>query len=241
MNLKIYKDKQELAAAAARDFVEKAKVAIDEKGSFNVALAGGSTPEATYELLASEYADEVDWSNVHVFFGDERGVPPDDEDSNYKMADDALLSHVSPGSVHRMRGELNPEEASRSYEAGLREFFGPDGTPSFDLVLLGMGGDGHTASLFPDTAALDVTDRWATENPVPKLDTVRITLTVPVLNAAKAISFLVAGDDKAEALKEVLEGNADPHEYPSKLIQPAGELTWMADREAAQTLDRLDR
>ena len=240
MNLKVYKDKQELAEAAARDFVEKANAAIDEKGYFAVALAGGSTPEMTYAMLSTEdYAGEVDWGNVHVFFGDERSVPPDDEDSNYRMADEALLSHVSPGSVHRMKGELHPDEAAMQYEEELREFFGTPGhSPEFDLVQLGIGDDGHTASLFPNTPALDVTDRWVAQNPVPKMETVRITLTLPVLNAAKAVGFLVAGEGKAEALKEVLEGEVDPHDYPSKLVQPAGKLNWMVDQGAAKMLER---
>ncbi len=237
MNVRVFDDKQELAEAAARDFAERARTAIQGSSRFTVALAGGSTPEATYEALASEYAGELDWSRVHVFFGDERSVPPDDEDSNYRMANEALLSRVSPGSVHRMRGELPPEEAAEGYEKELRDFFGAlDGPPEFDLVLLGIGGDGHTASLFPNTGALDVTDRWAAANPVPKLDTTRITLTLPVLNAARAVNFLVAGDDKAETLAEILQGNASPREYPSKLVEPAGELNWMVDREAARNL-----
>ena len=138
-----------------------------------------------------------------------------------------------------MKGELHPDEAAMQYEEELREFFGTPGQPpEFDLIQLGIGEDGHTASLFPNTAALDVTDRWVAQNPVPKLETVRITLTLPVLNAAKAVSFLVAGEGKAEALKEVLEGDADPHEYPSKLVRPTGELNWMVDREAAGMLER---
>ncbi|HZY65195.1 MAG TPA: 6-phosphogluconolactonase [Rubrobacteraceae bacterium] len=240
MNLKTYKDKQELAEAAARDFVERAQKAIEDTDRFVVALAGGSTPEATYEMLATEeYADRLDWSKVHVFFGDERSVPPDDEDSNYRMANEALLSHVPVGSVHRMKGELHPDEAAAEYEEELREFFGTPGRPpEFDLIQLGIGDDGHTASLFPNTPALDVTDCWVAQNPVPKLETVRITLTLPVLNAAKAISFLIAGEGKAEALREVLEGDADPYDYPSKFVQPVGELNWMADQEAASMLDQ---
>ncbi|MGB3633082.1 MAG: 6-phosphogluconolactonase [Rubrobacteraceae bacterium] len=240
MNLEVYENKKELAEAAARDFTQRANAAIEESGRFAVALAGGSTPEVTYALLSTEeYAGEVDWSNVHVFFGDERTVPPDDEDSNYRMADEALLSHVSVGSVHRMKGELHPDEAAMEYEEELREFFDTlGGSPEFDLIQLGIGDDGHTASLFPNTAALEVTDRWVAQNPVPKFETVRITLTLPVLNAAKAVSFLVAGEGKAEALKEVLGGDADPYDYPSKFVQPAGDLTWMVDRAAAGMLDQ---
>ncbi|MGB3682470.1 MAG: 6-phosphogluconolactonase [Rubrobacteraceae bacterium] len=242
MKVRVYENKQELAEAAAKDFIDRANAAIEEKGYFAVALAGGSTPEAAYELLASEPADEIDWSNVHVFFGDERSVPPDDEDSNYRMAREALLDHVSVGSVHRMKGELLPDEAATQYEEELREFFGtPGGPPKFDLIQLGIGDDGHTASLFPNTPALEVTDRWVAHNPVAKLETVRITLTIPVINAAKAVSFLVAGEGKAEALKEVLEGDADPYFYPSKFVQPTGELNWMVDREAAENLENSPR
>ena len=239
MRILVHENKADLAEAAARDFVKKARKAIEENGSFAVALAGGSTPEATYKILASEYGEstDLDWSRVHVFFGDERTVPPDHEDSNYRMARETLLDHVSVGSVHRMRGELPPEEEAVSYEEELRGFFG-EGTPRFDLVMLGIGGDGHTASLFPETAALEVTNRLAVANPVPKLETTRITLTVPVINAARAVTFLVAGEDKAEALREILEGDADPRVYPAKLVRPDGDLTWMVDRAAARLLVR---
>ena len=234
MNLLIHETPQELAEAAARDFAAKAEAAIAERGSFTVALAGGSTPKATYEILARDYAGELDWSKVHVFFGDERTVLPDHEDSNYLMAQRTLLSHVPVGSVHRMRGELPPAEAAAAYEQELQEFFGPDSVPAFDLILLGIGEDGHTASLFPETSALDVTDRWVVANPVLKLETTRLTLTIPVINAAKAVTFLVAGEGKAEALKQILEGDADPRAYPAKLIRPeCGDLTWVVERAAA--------
>ncbi len=237
MNLLVYETPEELAEAAARYFVARAEGAINALGRFAVVLAGGSTPKATYEVFARDYADKLDWGRVHVFFGDERTVPPDHEDSNYRMAHEALLSRVPVGSVHRMRGELPPAEAAASYEGELREFFGPDGAPAFDLILLGLGEDGHTASLFPETSALDVTDRWVVANPVLKLETTRLTLTVPAINAARAVTFLVAGEGKAEALKEILEGDADPRAYPAKLIRPEnGDLTWMVDRAAAGLL-----
>ncbi|MBA3424728.1 MAG: 6-phosphogluconolactonase [Rubrobacteraceae bacterium] len=238
MKILVYEDKVDLAEAAARDFARRAGEAIDERGRFAVALAGGSTPKATYETLARDYAGEVDWGRVHVFFGDERAVPPSHEDSNYRMAKDALLDHVSVGSVHRMRGELPPEEAAASYEEELRSFFG-EVTPRFDLILLGIGGDGHTASLFPGTAALEVADRLTVANPVLKLETTRITLTAPAINAARAVVFLVAGEDKAEALREILEGDADPRPYPAKLVRPDGDLAWMVDRTAARLLSRV--
>lgn len=238
MSLLVYRDKAELAEAAARDFARRAGGAIEACGRFAVALAGGSTPEATYEVLARDHADGLDWSRVHAFFGDERTVPPDHEDSNYRMAREALLSRVPVGSVHRMRGELPPEEAAASYEQELREFFGAAEVPRFDLIMLGIGGDGHTASLFPETAALEVSDRWVVANPVLKLETTRLTLTAPVINAAGAVTFLVAGEDKAGALEEILEGDADPRAYPAKLVQPEGELVWMADRAAAGSLGK---
>jgi 6-phosphogluconolactonase len=236
-NVHVYETPEELAGAAARDFAARAQETINERGRFAVALAGGSTPKATYEVLARDYSGELDWGSVHVFFGDERSVPPDHEDSNYRMAHETLLSRVPVGSVHRMRGELPPAEAAAAYERELREFFRADGLPALDLILLGIGEDGHTASLFPETSALDVTDRWVVANPVLKLETTRLTLTVPVINAAKAVTFLVAGEGKAGALKEILEGDADPRAYPAKFIRPEdGDLTWMVDEAAASLL-----
>ena len=236
MNLRVYSDAQELSEAAAQMFVEEARRHIDKSGHFAVALAGGSTPKMAYEILAREYGrpEDLDWSKVHAFFGDERTVPPDHEESNYRMARKALLSRVPVGSVHRMRGEMEPREAAALYEKELEEFFG--GAPSLDLVLLGIGEDGHTASLFPRTPALDVNDRWVVENPVEKMDTVRLTLTVPTINAARTVVFLVAGVGKAEALKQILESDADPRAYPAKLIQPATGPVWMVDEAAASLL-----
>ena len=235
MSVHVHDTPEQLAEAAARVFVEEAARAIAERGRFAVALAGGSTPEATYEVLARDHGGDVDWPNVHVFFGDERTVPPDHEDSNYRMAREAILDLVPVGSVHRMRGELPPDEAAASYEGDLAGFFG-EMPPALDLVMLGIGGDGHTASLFPQTPALGATDRLAVANPVPKLDTIRLTLTVPVLNAARKVLFLVAGEGKAEAIHEILEGDADPSRYPAKLVRPPGGPIWMVDRAAAQSL-----
>jgi 6-phosphogluconolactonase len=230
VSVQLYETPEALAEAAARAFVDRAAESIAERGRFAVALAGGSTPKATYGVLARDHAEDVDWPNVHVFFGDERTVPPDHEDSNYRMAREALLDRVPVGSVHRMRGELPPDEAAASYETYLKQFFG--GEAVLDLVMLGIGGDGHTASLFPGTPALEVTDRLVVANPVPKLDTTRLTLTAPVLSAARGVNFLVAGEGKAEALREILEGDADPHRYPAKLVRPPGGPTWFVDRAA---------
>jgi 6-phosphogluconolactonase len=235
VSVRLHDSPERLAEAAARAFVQEAARAVAERGRFAVALAGGSTPEATYEVLARDHAGDVDWPNVHVFFGDERTVPPDHEDSNYRMAREALLDVVPVGSVHRMRGEEAPEEAAASYEGELMEFFG-EAPPALDLVMLGIGADGHTASLFPETPALEVTDRLVFANPVPKLDATRLTLTAPVLSAARSVNFLVAGEGKAEALREILEGDADPRRYPAKLVRPLGGPTWFVDRAAARSL-----
>lgn len=237
-DVRVHEDVQGLAAVAAAAFVQEAKAAIEGSGRFAVALAGGSTPKATFETLASDYGSpsDLDWSRVHVFFGDERAVGPEHEDSNYRMAHEALLSHVPVGSIHRMQGELPPPEAASLYEQELTSFF--DGPPRLDLVMLGIGDDGHTASLFPRTPALDVDDRWAAENPVEKLGTTRLTLTVPALNTARKAFFLVAGEGKAEALREILEGDEDPRDYPAKLVRPVEGATWMVDRAAAGLLNQ---
>jgi len=236
LSIHVYGSPEELAEAAASEFAARAKEAIEESGSFAVVLAGGSTPKAMYEILARDYADRIDWRRVDVFFGDERTVPPDHGDSNYKMANDVLLGHVPIGSVHRMRGGLPPDEAAEAYEEELRTFFQTEDVPRFDLILLGVGKDGHTASLFPETSALEIHDRWVVANPVLKLDTIRITLTVPVINAALAVHFLVGGEDKAEALRQILEGDADPRAYPAMLVHPHGGPEWMLDKAAASAL-----
>src|ERR687890_1563724 len=222
MSVHVYGSSEELAEAAAREFAAKAEEAFEERGRFAVVLAGGSTPESTYQILARDYSDRIAWSKVYVFFGDERAVPPHHKDSNLKMASELLLDHVPVGNVHRIRGELPPEEAAEAYEEELRTFFQTEDVPRFDLILLGIGADGHTASLFPWTPALNVHDRWVVANPVLKLDTTRITLTIPVINAARAVIFLVAGGDKAEALGEIPEGHADPRAYPARLVPPPG-------------------
>jgi 6-phosphogluconolactonase len=239
MSVHVYGSSEELAGAAAREFAAKAEEAIEERGRFAVVLAGGSTPESTYQILARDYIDWIDWSKAYVFFGDERAVPPHHEDSNLKMASDVLLDHVPVANVHRIRGELPPDEAAEAYEEELRKFFQTEDVPRFDLILLGLGADGHAASLFPETPALEVSDRWVVANPVPRLDTTRITLTVPVINAARAVTFLVEGEDKAEAVRDILEGDADPRAYPAKLVQPPGGPKWMVDQSAASLLSEL--
>jgi 6-phosphogluconolactonase len=239
--LQIY-DNLDLLTRSATDLFAQQSALARPRGIFRVALAGGSTPRPVYHLLAaSPYRERIDWLQVQYYWGDERNVGPDSPESNYRMAKETLLDHVpvQPEQVHRMRGELAASEAAAEYEQVLARTFGlaPGAFPRFDLILLGMGPDGHTASLFPQTSALAIRDRMVVANLVPKLATERITLTVPTLNAAAAIVFLVAGTDKADALAAVLQGPEQPEEYPSQLIAPAnGTLTWMVDRAAAAKL-----
>lgn len=238
----------EVAQEAARRFEAIAKEAIERQGRFTVALSGGSTPKVLYNLLAEEpHRNAVDWKKAYFFFGDERTVPPDHADSNYRMAQEALLSKIEtpPDQIYRMRGEDEPGHAAEAYCAILREFFGlrkggaaPENFPRFDLVLLGMGPDGHTASLFPNTTALEKRDVPATANHVPQQNTMRLTLTFPSINRAANILFLITGKDKAEVLKEVLHGEFQPQAYPSQLIQPTnGKLTYLLDKPATEQLD----
>lgn len=241
-NIRVYEDQRGLARAAADYAISCYNAAVDNHGYFAVALSGGSTPRALFELLAvPQNAQHIGWSKVHVFWGDERTVPPDHPDSNYHMAKEALLDHVAlPASnVHRMPGEVEPAQAAAEYEQILRSFFATRaGKVRFDLILLGMGDDGHTASLFPHTAALDETERLVAANYAPKLDTWRITLTAPAINSAAHIAFLVSGAGKADMLRRVLQGPRQPHELPSQMIQPVdGELVWLLDKAAAAQLD----
>jgi len=237
-----YPDGAGLARAAAEHFVVLAEKAVAARGQFNVALAGGSTPRATYALLADgEFAAKVDWPRVHVFWGDERAgkqhpfVPPDHPDSNYALAREALLDHapLPAGNVHRIRAELPPPQAAALYQKELEAGLGAAGR--FDLILLGMGADGHTASLFPGTLALEEKTRWVVENYVASLDSWRVTLTLPVINAARQVLFLVSGTAKAETLARVRAGER----LPAALVHPSpGRLTWMVDSAAAGQLER---
>ncbi len=237
-------DLDAVSQAAAERFVALANEAVTRANRFTVALAGGSTPERLYRLLASPaYRDAVPWASVYIFFGDERCVPPDDKESNYRMARAALLDHVPilPEQVFRMEGERDPQSAAVTYDARLGDVFGlsPGRIPQFDLILLGMGPDGHTASLFPHTEALTVVERLVTANYVPKFDSWRLTLTYPVLDAAAQVLFLIGGAEKADAIHAVLEGPANPVEYPSQGVQtPDGTVTFLLDRAAASKLTR---
>ncbi len=240
----------EVAQEGARRFADLAGRAIAESGRFTVALSGGSTPRTIHQILAGPpYGDRIDWSKVYIFFGDERCVPPDDAESNYRMAKETLLSQgsIPPDHVYRMRGELDPNQAAAEYAGELQKFFelkeghgpSPENFPRLDLIFLGMGPDGHTASLFPETAALQERSKPVTANHVPKLNTDRLTLTAPSINRAANIIFLITGDSKAAALKEVLEGEYQPQIYPSQLIQPGqGKLTFLVDEAASAKLTK---
>ena len=233
---------QDLFQAAAEEVIRSAADAIAQRGRFTIALSGGSTPRNLYTLIAANASATLPWNQMFFFWGDERHVPPDSPDSNYRMAKETLLTKVPIPSTNIFPVPAeNPDAAvaAETYEQTLRKFFvvAPGEFPRFDLILLGMGPDGHTASLFPETAALEEKSRLVVANWVEKLGSSRITFTLPLLNAARCIAFLVSGTDKAAALHEVLEGNAPAEKYPSKLVQPReGKLIWFVDRAAASGL-----
>jgi 6-phosphogluconolactonase len=233
---------QELFAAAAEEVIRAAADAVQQRGRFTIALSGGSTPRGLFNLLATNARTVLPWDRMFFFWGDERHVPPTDPDSNYRMADETMLSKipVAAGNVFRMAAE-NPDAAAaaEAYEQTLQKFFQlePGQVPVFDLILLGMGPDGHTASLFPGTTGLQEKSRLVIANWVEKFKTSRLTFTLPVLNAARCVTFLVSGTDKAPALHAVLESDAPGEQYPSKLIRPTdGKLIWLVDRAAASEL-----
>jgi 6-phosphogluconolactonase len=239
-----FPDPEGVSRAAAQALVELARAAIAERGRFCVALSGGSTPRRMYEILgeAPRWA-HIDWRRVEVFWGDERGVPPEHPDSNYGMAAAVLLGKlgVPPDRVHRIQGEMpDPEEEAARYQDELARVFAtaPDGLPPiFDLVFLGMGSDGHTASLFPYSQALTERRRWVGGHHIARLGKPRITMTPPILNRAAEVRLLVTGADKAGALREALTGPREPERLPVQLVAPeAGRLVWLIDRAAASEL-----
>ena len=242
-SVRVYADADELALEAARRFARLAGQYVGERGRFTVALSGGSTPRSMFTILANEpFLDTVPWSSILFFWGDERTVPPDHQESNYRMANETLLSRVRVPreNIFRIPAEgRSPDFAAAAYAESLAQTLDcSTGLPRFDLILLGMGPDGHTASLFPFTTALHVIDRICVANHVGRLQTYRITLTRVSINEARNVTFLVSGADKAEALKAVLEGPAEPYRYPSQLIRPRnGSLLWMADEAAASLLE----
>jgi 6-phosphogluconolactonase len=245
----VERDAAALAASAAQYFVEKVEQVVAARGRARIAISGGSTPKAAFALLGAAsqpWRTRMPWEKLDLWWVDERCVPPDHPDSNFRMTREALLDHVplKPEQIHRMEGELEPEVAAARYESELRNGFRLEGaeTPRFDLLQLGMGPDGHTASLFPNSQALHEITRLAAANHVPAAkDTWRITLTRPVINLAAEVFFLVSGADKAQILKEVFLGPSDPERLPSQLIIPAGGiLTLLLDQPAAALLPPAD-
>ena len=240
--IRIVPDSQALFRAAADEFVKAAQESVQANGRFTVALSGGSTPKGLYSLLASDpdLRARVPWEQTHFFWGDERHVGPEDADSNFRMAREAMLSSVPAAHVYRIKGEIpDAAKAAHEYAQELRAFFKLTGgeLPRFDLVLLGMGPEGHTASLFPGAQAVGEKHRLVVANWVGKFFTDRITVTVPAINNAARVMFLVQGDDKALALKGVLEGPFEPSQLPAQAIQPAsGKLLWLLDPAAAKLL-----
>ena len=250
--IKTFPDAEQLNRFAAEKFFEIADASIHSSGNFTVALSGGSTPKSLYQLLSSEeYKNKIDWSKVFFFFGDERNVLPDNSESNFLMAHENLFTplKISDENIFRWQTEIkNAEITAAKYESAIRNFFvdrknSTDSAndadfPRFDLILLGMGDDGHTASLFPFTEALNETKKITAANPVEKLGTTRLTLTFPIINNARNAIFLVKGADKAETLREVLMGEFQPDKFPAQTVKlTGGELFWLIDNQAAALLD----
>lgn len=238
--IKVLTDEIKFARAATEFIVAQAEDAILQRGYFSLVLAGGETPIKVYALLSSDaYRTRVDWSKVYLFWGDERCVPPDHKDSNYNAANLIMIRHlpIPESNIFRIQGELQPTEAAEAYETQLRQFFA-DKPWHFDLVLLGLGQDGHTASLFPYASALTTpSGTWVTAEYVEAVRGWRVTLTSDVFNQAETVMFLVAGSGKAERVHEVIEGEYDPERLPAQRIQPhSGNLIWLLDSDAANRL-----
>ena len=244
--VQVFADSEAMSQAAAHYWVEHAAQAIIARGAFIVALAGGSTPKRLYQLLASPaYARQVDWDKVHVFFTDERAVAKDHDDSNYRMAKQALLDHVAiPGhQVHAMNAMPERlEQGVREYHAWLDTQVpkSMNGFPRLDLILLGMGEDGHTASLFPGTRGLKEKQAWVVANEVKQLDAWRMSLTYPVINHARNVLLLISGANKAKVVAEVLNESPPAQRYPVQAVQPLGDLVWYLDRAAASGLPQAE-
>jgi 6-phosphogluconolactonase len=242
VEVQIFPDLMAISQKAAEMFVLLARASISEKGRFAVAISGGSTPKRFYSLLGSAaYRDQIDWPSVHFFWADERCVPKEDEENNFKLASETFLSRVPvpDRNIHRIKGEKGPEVGTKDYGGRIRSFFGTLGLPVFDLILLGMGEDGHTASLFPGSKVLQERGRPAVPVYLEKPGVDRITVTLPVLNRASQIIFLVSGSSKAGAVRRVLEEEEMGEQLPASLIRPLhGSVTWLIDEEAAGKLVR---
>ncbi len=237
----IFADEEPLGRAAADLFLNLSREAIASRGRFSAALSGGSTPRRLYELLGEKpYRDAIDWRRVHVFWVDERCVPRDHRESNFRLAFHTFLSIVPlpAENIHRIKGEEEPDRAAREYEDDVRRFFGTSGMPSFDLIILGVGEDGHTASLFPDSPLLNERVRLAMPVRREKQAPDRVTLTLPVLNNAARVLVLATGEKKAEVVREILEGPGNTRR-PAGLVRPVhGVLQWLIDKKAGQKLTR---
>lgn len=238
--VEVWHGPEDLSARAAALFMASAHESIAAGGDFTVALSGGSTPKAMYARLAVEARDDyAAWARTHVFWSDERCVAPDDERSNYRMAREALLDHIplSAGQVHRMRGEDPPESAAAAYASLLGQHLATR-AGRFNLILLGLGDDGHTASLFPYSPALDDSEHLVAAPFVEKLGVYRLTLTFRVINSAARVLFLVSGEAKAAAVRAVLETDAEPRAWPARMVRPTtgGEVVWLLDQDAAAQL-----
>jgi 6-phosphogluconolactonase len=237
----VYPNKEKLVIATAERIVYLIEHAIQENGLCNIALAGGNTPREVYtKLAANSCRDRVDWNGLHLFWGDERMVPPDHQDSNFRMVQQTLLEHINipDGNVHRIRGENTPEKASEEYAQLLHNSFRED-IPCFDLILLGIGEDGHTASLFPDTDAIEECKRHVVAVFVPRLNTWRVTLTFPVLNAAREVFFLVSGSSKSKIIQRIMSIKEPTKEFPATMVNPEnGTLHWMLDSDAAASINK---
>lgn len=245
----IFPDVHALTVAAAERFAALATKAVEDRDVFAVALSGGSTPKVLYRLMASDAAlrAKIPWSKIHFFFGDERHVPPDHPDSNFRMANEAMFQSLPAGqlNIHRVPAELaNARQAAAQYEKDLKEFFEPrrllhDGFPRFDLIFLGMGPDGHTASLFPNSAGLQETSRWIIANWISKFESNRITVTFPVLDSAAEVILFVSGPEKASLVAEVLQPDG-AQQYPVQRVRPRyGIKRWMLDSSAAARIDKF--
>lgn len=237
-HLIVQPNRTELVQTAAGMIVAASLISISQRGFFNIALAGGSTPGPVYELLAAD--PSIDWKRWHIFWSDERCVPPDHAESNFRLVSETLLDRLphQPGLAARMAGELPPQAAADAYEQKIRETVSTDvaGIPRFDMILLGMGDDGHTASLFPGSQALQVTDRLVAADYVTKFKSYRLTFTYPLLNAGRHVLILVSGASKAATLQSVLNGPHQPHIFPAQGVQPTkGQLRWLVDADAAQS------
>jgi len=232
-----------LCLAVAQELVRIANSAIEHRGVCHLALSGGETPRTIYRRLAkAPFVNAIDWKKIHIFFGDERAVPPSDQQSNFRMVDDELVSHVDipAANIHRIHGEVRPDEAAQRYEHELRSMLGTEAR--FDLLLLGLGADGHTASIFPQTSAVDEDQALVCATYVPRLESWRISITLRTINNARHILFIVSGGGKAEILERVLNASVPTKDLPATLVDPKeGIVTWMVDVDAAARLQGRQR